>query len=53
MVLQRDVSASLWGFADVEGETVELLLDGKVYQTTAYRGKLIELIFIVQCIFHG
>ena len=47
MVLQRDVSASVWGFADVEGEVIELVLEGKVYQTTAYRGKLLGLVFIM------
>ena len=47
MVLQRDVSASVWGFADVEGEVIEIVLERKVYQTTAYRGKLLGLVFIM------
>ena len=38
MVLQRDVPASVWGFADVDGQLVQVDFDGNVYSTTAFEG---------------
>src|ERR1051325_7681355 len=38
MVLQRDVAAPIWGWAD-DGEQITIEIDGKKVQTTAKDGK--------------
>jgi len=48
MVLQRDVPASVWGFADVEGETIQVLFDGDVYSTAAFTLETGEILWWLQ-----